>query len=447
MTPIIAKFGGTSVKNFESICGCLNIVRNEPQTRVVVVSAQSGVTNLLVSLAHDPLTSEQRTKVLNDIKAIELPIAKQLEQPEEALDKLDQLFIQLADISAHEELNFRDDLKDELLSFGERMSSLLVTEIANEMGLTALNFDARKVIKTDSRFTSAKPDLVMIKTQCEKVLVPEIQGNVIITQGFIGSDSTMRTTTLGRGGSDFTAALLAEGLGAKICQIWTDVAGVYTTDPRLTEDARPLKELSFEEAAEMATFGAKVLHPATMEPALRNDIHVFVGSSKAPELGGTWIKRQCEVEPNYRAITRRRDQILVTVKTPKMLFAQGFLENVFAIVAKHSISVDLVTTSEISVSFTLDNPPNSINQTLNQSTLTELRELCEVSVEEGYDLITVVGNNMHGEAGAPTAIFNAVTDVNLRLICFGANPHNLSFLVAAESSPSVVKKLHKALFN
>ena len=222
--------------------------------------------------------------------------------------------------------------------------------------------------------------------------------------------------------------------------------GVYTTDPRITDKARPLPELSFEEAAEMATFGAKVLHPATMEPALRQDIKVFVGSSKEPDKGGTIIVRDCEIEPPYRAITRRKEQVMVTVKTPKMMYAQGFLAKVFEIIAKHELSVDLVTTSEISVSFTLDNPPNSVAERLNRETIVELQDICDVTVERGFDLITVVGNNMQTSVGVSSKILSAVSDYQLRMICFGANPHNMSFLVQEQHSDEIVKQLHRVLF-
>jgi aspartate kinase len=295
-------------------------------------------------------------------------------------------------------------------------------------------------------FSQAAPHIGVIKQLAQSLLIPELYTSVIVTQGFVGADEQGRTTTLGRGGSDFTAALLAEAIDAETCEIWTDVIGVYTTDPRITDKARPLSELSFEEAAEMATFGAKVLHPATMEPALRQDIKVFVGSSREPDKGGTWIVRDCKHEPSYRAITRRKDQVMVTVKTPKMMYAQGFLQSVFTIIAKYNLSVDLVTTSEISVSFTLDNPPNSVSEKMNKETLSELSTICDVTVEQGYDVVTVVGNNMHSSTGVSSKIFEAVTDFNLRMICFGANPHNLSFVVSNTDSEEVVKVLHKALF-
>lgn len=442
----VAKFGGTSVADFEAISHCAHVISRNAETRVVVVSAAAGVTNLLVKLAFSPLSQAQITETCDDIRRIEYNILQHIENKTETQPKLDDLLSEVESLGRHEEILHRVDLKDALLSMGERMSSLLCTEVFKQQGIAALNVDVRKVMITDDTHGEATPQVEQIKQRAEQLLQPDLNTHVIVTQGFVGADIQGNTTTLGRGGSDFTAALLAEALGAKSCEIWTDVIGVYTTDPRLTSAARPLPELSFEEAAEMATFGAKVLHPATMEPALRCDIPVFVGSSREPEKGGTWIVRDCEHEPAYRAITRRREQVMVTVKTPKMLYAQGYLEKVFGIIAKHKLSVDLVTTSEIAISFTLDNPPNSVAERLNQATIAELETMSEVTVEKGFDLVTVVGNHMQTAKGVSSRIFAAIADYNLRMICFGANPHNMSFLVNAEDSAEVVAVLHKALF-
>jgi aspartate kinase len=442
----VAKFGGTSVANYAAINNCAKIVVNNPNTRLVVVSAAAGVTNHLVLLANTALTSEQISEVIENIRTIEYAILNELKKPSEVEDKLFALLDELEGYARHEEINFSDALKDSLLSMGERMSSLLVSAVIREHGHEAINFDVRKVLRTDDRYTEATPDIEVIAQLSKQLLQPELEKSIVVTQGFVGADQQGYTTTLGRGGSDFTAALLAEGLGAETCEIWTDVIGVYTTDPRITDKARPLPELSFEEAAEMATFGAKVLHPATMEPALRQNIKVFVGSSKEPEKGGTWIVRDCEHEPAFRAITRRKNLVLVTVKTPKMMYAQGFLATVFDIIAKHDLSVDLITTSEIAVSFTLDNPPNSISEKMNKETLLELSSICDVKVERDFDAVTVVGNNMHSAAGVSSKIFAAVADFNLRMICFGANVHNLSFVVDKNDSEDVVKVLHASLF-
>jgi|TARA_Y100001934_G_scaffold96161_1_gene118783 aspartate kinase len=442
----IAKFGGTSVANYAAMQNCAKIVAGNPATRIVVVSAAAGVTNYLVSLAHTPMTQEQINDTVQSIIDIELAILNALKDKANIEPKLNELLDELRSLASHEEILHRNDLKDQLLSMGERMSSLMFSAVLAEQNVQTLNFDVRKVLRTDSEFGEAAPQIDAIAENAQKLLKPEIANAIVVTQGFVGADEEGRTTTLGRGGSDFTAALLAEGLDADVCEIWTDVTGVYTTDPRITPAAHPLPELSFEEAAEMATFGAKVLHPATMEPAVRKDIKVFVGSSKEPEKGGTWIVRDCEHEPSYRAITRRKEQVMVTVKTPKMMYAQGFLQQVFAIIAKHKLSVDLVTTSEISVSFTLDNPANSVAQRLNRETIAELETICDVKVEHGFDLVTVVGNHMQTGKGVSSRIFAAVSDYNLRMICFGANPHNISFLVNESDSTEIVKVLHSELF-
>lgn len=447
----IAKFGGTSVANYEVMQNCARIVASNSATRIVVVSASAGVTNHLVNLAHSPLTQEQIESTCQSIVDIELAILNKLADKSSVETKLNDLLDEVKSLAFHEEILHRNDLKDQLLSMGERMSSLMFSAVLAEQkvaekNVVSMNFDVRKVLRTDSEFGEAVPQIDTIEALAKQLLAPEIENAIVVTQGFVGADDEGRTTTLGRGGSDFTAALIAEALDADACEIWTDVIGVYTTDPRITAAARPLPELSFEEAAEMATFGAKVLHPATMEPALRKNIKVFVGSSKEPEKGGTWIVRDCVEEPPYRAITRRKDQVMVTVKTPKMMYAQGFLQQVFAIIAKHKLSVDLVTTSEISVSFTLDNPANSVAQRLNKETIAELETICDVKVENGYDLVTVVGNHMQTAIGVSSKIFAAVSDFNLRMICFGANPHNLSFLVNETDSDKIVKDLHKALF-
>jgi aspartate kinase len=281
---------------------------------------------------------------------------------------------------------------------------------------------------------------------CNEVLVEKLADQVLVTQGFIGQDGLGETTTLGRGGSDYSAALLAEALNAKNLAIWTDVVGIFTTDPRITEKARAIKEISFGEAAEMATFGAKILHPATLIPAMRQNIPVFVGSSKEPEKGGTQIKQKVDSNPTYRSIALRREQTLVTVKSPAMLHASGFLAQVFSILAKPELSVDLITTSEISVALTFDNPSGSTQALITSAVVEELEQLCEVTVEHGLSLVAVIGNGLNCAKGIGQSIFQAINDINIRLICHGASANNLCFLVDEADANNVVEKLHNELF-
>ena len=254
----IAKFGGTSVANYEVMQNCARIVASNSATRIVVVSASAGVTNHLVNLAHSPLTQEQIESTCQSIVDIELAILNKLADKSSVESKLNDLLDEMKSLAFHEEILHRNDLKDQLLSMGERMSSLMFSAVlaeqkVAEQNVTTMNFDVRKVLRTDSEFGEAVPQIDTIEALAKQLLAPEIENAIVVTQGFVGADDEGRTTTLGRGGSDFTAALLAEALDADACEIWTDVIGVYTTDPRITAAARPLPELSFEEAAEMAT--------------------------------------------------------------------------------------------------------------------------------------------------------------------------------------------------
>ena len=451
----VAKFGGTSVANFSAMSRCAQIIINSSSTRLVVVSASSGITNLLVKLGNVVLSDEERQSTLDEINAIQQAILAELTQPELVEPVIKQLLQQLTELANNPELISSNKLKDELLSFGERMSSQLFAQVMNQISgqEMAVAFNGRSVLKTDNNYSKAEPNVGLMKQQAESELLPLLQEKVVITQGFIGEDEQGNTTTLGRGGSDYSAALFAEAIDAYALQIWTDVPGIYTTDPRITQMARPISEISFDEAAEMATFGAKILHPATLIPAVRKGVKVFVGSSIEPDKGGTWISREVDYKPAYRAVALRKNQTLLTVKSPNMLHASGFLAKVFAILAEHKLSIDLITTSEISVALTIDNPPNSRVSEMTKACIDELEEFSEVSVEHELALVAVIGNHIHfsqsdtdSEIAGVGRIFNAVEEDQLRLICHGASQHNVCFLVQQDNSESVVRKIHDDLF-
>ncbi len=301
-------------------------------------------------------------------------------------------------------------------------------------------------MRTDDQFGKAVPQPEQIKQQAETQLLPLLDGNIVVSQGFIGSSSQGVTTTLGRGGSDYSAALVAEAVNASTLEIWTDVPGLYTTDPRITPAAQPIKEISFSEASEMANFGAKILHPSTLVPAVRQQIPVFVGSSKAPEQGGTWIRQSVEDAPLFRALALRANQTMVTLTSLNMFHAYGFLAEVFRILAEHKISVDLITTSEVSVSLTLDQTDTGGGApTLPLKAVEELSQLCRVEVEQGLSLVALIGNQMSDTKGSAKDIFGALEDHNLRMICYGASPHNLCFLINEDEAKDVVRTLHASL--
>lgn len=442
----VAKFGGTSVADHQAMLRCAHIIKNDPSNKLVAVSASSGVTNHLVRLSQKDVPATEQIEIITKIKTIQLNITQHLSS-EAALNVLvNDLLAELANLAAQQADNHSVKTADSILSFGEQFSSNIFAEVLKSVGLNAEQFDVRQVMKTNSLYGAAAVDLEQVQSQADAVLKPLLADKVIVTQGFIGQDSLGNTTTLGRGGSDYSAAILAEALNADNLAIWTDVAGIFTTDPRITAKASPIPELSFGEAAEMATFGAKILHPATLIPAMRKNIPVFVGSSKEPEKGGTYIQKKVESNPTYRSIALRREQTLVTVKSPAMLHASGFLAKVFAILAKHELSVDLITTSEISVALTFDNPTGSTQSLITNTVVEELEKLCEVTVEHGLSLIAVIGNDMHVTKGVGFSIFDNIP-ANIRLICHGASANNLCFLVDEKDANPVVEKLHDCLFS
>lgn len=443
----VAKFGGTSVANFEAMSRCAAIIEQNPNTKLIVSSACSGVTNLLVELANGVQDSAQRAEILTKLAAIHQAVLDKLEVADETAAEIVKILDTVTNLAEAASIQASTKLTDHLVACGELMSTYLLTQLMKERGLNAVRFDIRDVLKTDDNFGKAEPQLETIRQLAEQKLVPLCKNHVVVTQGFIGSDPEGNTTTLGRGGSDYSAALIAEAVQASGLEIWTDVPGIYTTDPRIAAKASPIPEISFSEASEMANFGAKILHPSTLIPALRHDIPVFVGSSKEPEKGGTWIRHQVESSPLFRALALRCNQTMVTLRSANMFHAYGFLAKVFEILAKHKVSVDLITTSEISVSLTLDQTDTSGGAPeLPQAAKEELEQLCTVDVEQNLCLVALIGNNMSESKGYAKQVFSTLEDFNLRMICYGASPHNLCFLLHESVSRQAIQKLHTELF-
>jgi aspartate kinase len=341
---------------------------------------------------------------------------------------------------------------DSLLAFGEHLSTQLFAWVLREKNLDVQLEWAGNFICTDSRFGSAAVDLEATYAKVQHFLTANEgfgsdlkPGNVLLTQGFIGADVQGRTTTLGRGGSDYSAALFAEALEAECLEIWTDVAGVYTTDPRVVSTAHAIDEISFDEAAELSIFGGKVLHPAMVKPVRRANIPVRVASSMEPELPGTNIVTNPLNRPVVRTLSVRKEQTLMTLHSLEMLHQPGFLAKVFSILSEHSISVDLVTTSEVSVSLTLDTAHKASNKVeLSEAVLRALNDFCDVEVEYNLALVAVIGNALNQTLGISGQLFSTLKDYNIRLISHGASANNVCFLVDESDAEAVVQTLHQS---
>lgn len=438
---IVSKFGGTSMGDISSMQRAATISM-ERNSNVIVVSATSGTTDKLIEVAKlaSAGNTQECSKIVFGIKERHQSMMNEMPKNFDGLEILNSYFTELdllvQNISLLKELTPR--AHDHILSLGERMSSLIFKEVLKSKlpNKSVVLLDARTVIKTDSNFGKATPLISEISHKCGML----DQSTVYVTQGFIGSDKENNTTILGRGGSDYSAALFAEGLSASTLEIWTDVAGIASTDPRLCPTAQIIHEISYAEAGEMAQYGAKILHPATIAPAVRKSIPVFVGSTFDKDLPGTWIRQDVENRPAVRAITKRTHQTLLTISNPNMLNAYGFMGEIFGLFGKHRISVDCVTTSEISIAVTVDNATLENSKFIN-----DLESIGKVSVETGFALISLIGNDLFNRANLAKSIFSSVDQASVRMMSLGASSYNFNFLVKEEESKNCIQNLHKSL--
>lgn len=433
------KFGGSSVDGAERIRAVAEIVRVRLKERpVVVVSAFRGVTDDLLALARDALAGERgRAQALGRRHH---EVADQLGVGHDILkDVLEELSDLMRGISLVKELTPRT--LDYAASFGERLSSRLIAAYFEKAGIPAKQYDAHQAgLLTDARFGSANP-LPEADAELKKNLW-ETEGVPVLT-GFIGKSPSGDITTLGRNGSDLTAAILGAALGAREIQIWSDTDGIMTADPRLVPAARPIEALSFEEASELAYYGGKVLHPHTLVPAIRKGIPVRVLNTFKPDLPGTCVLAKLETPPpGPRSIAFKRHLSVLSITSPRMLMGWGFLARIFSVFARLEIPVDMVTTSEVTVSVTVDDPRRLAEAAQ------ELGEEFEVKIEKHKAIVCVVGDGIGGIPGIAAEVFSAVRDagVNVLMISQGASKINLAFVIEDADIPKAVLALHQRFF-
>jgi len=451
MKPVVMKFGGTSVEDAPAILRTARIVQGRlarGQRPVVVVSAMAKVTDQLLTAAkaagrgdrNGALALSSRLRHRHcDTSAILLP-AHQGEMQnwiQKEFESLDEI---LRGLSAVGELTPRTN--DMVVSFGERLSSRLVAEAFCDQGIPAVHVDARNCIVTDGQHGKAVPNDALIEARCGQYLRPLIEaGHVPLLGGFIGSTVEGATTTLGRGGSDFTAALIGGGLEAEAIEIWTDVNGIMTADPRVCPDALRVKTISFEEAAELAYFGAKVLHPATILPAVQKNIPVLVLNSRNADNEGTRITALAtHCRSPFKSIAAKRRLTIIDLVASRMLMSHGYLRAVFDVFDQHKCAVDMVSTSEVSVSLTVDS-----NEQL-PALAADLSKLADVTYEGRKALICMVGGNIRGQNGIAAQVFHAVRHINVRMISQGASEINMSFMIDEDDVDEAVRSLHAAFF-
>lgn len=435
---IVMKFGGTSVGDARRIRAVSEIVRSRLSKRpVVVVSAMAGVTDALIGLYQEALRGRGNAEALRERHLL---VLRELGLPRDVLQSdLQELNETLRAI--HRERIVQANDRDLVLSFGERLSSKLVSGSLIREGIPSvpvMSYEAGLV--TDESFGSAEPKLLALRNL--KRTLGKMSAVPVVT-GFLGRTRKGEITTLGRGGSDFTAALVGAALGAEEVQIWTDVNGVLSADPKVVPEAHTIRHLSFAEAAELAYFGAKVLHPKTLLPAMQKDIPVRVLNTHQPEHPGTVVTRMARTSDEIvKAIACKQGIIVVNVVSTRMLLAHGFLANLFQVFKKHRIAVDLLATSEVSVSLTVDREEHL------KEAVGDLEHFSEVQVKKGRALICVVGEGLAHYSGLAGKVFSALgkEKINVEMISQGASKINLSFVVKGDEAELGVRRLHWELF-
>lgn len=446
-TLTVLKFGGTSVQDENAIRQLVKIVQSRSGRRLVVVSALARVTDQLLKIADacEQGASLEALQLAQEVCQRHLLVAERLLLRETKLKLLKDLFAALSTmingLCTIKEVSPRS--RDQIISVGELASSYLVAGAFQAEKIDARWIDARQFITTNSDFNSAQVDFETTNSHITEKLKPGLGSHILVTQGFIASDKRGITTTLGRGGSDYSAAVFGAGLGANKVEIWTDVDGILSADPRLVPDAQVIEQIHFLEAAEMAYFGAKVLHPATIYPALKQQIPVWILNSKNPQARGTEISFNDESKADsICGIAFKKNITLINIYSTRMLGAHGFLKSVFDVFAKYRLSVDLISTSEVNLSLTLD--PQFDPKSL-QEACVELKTFSEVETHEGRALISVIGGGIRKAPGLAAKIFSSISHTNIQMISMGASELNISFVVDTTQADSVVKTLHSTL--
>ncbi len=442
---IVMKFGGTSVKNADSIKNIIEIIKNRNTKSIVVVSAFATVTNTMVQIVESIKLNNinQVVSEIHKLKALHTEISENLNILDDVKDvinyEFDRLNMFATAINIIGEVSNKS--KDLIYSYGERLSSYIISKYAQKANLNCVHINSSEIIITDDNYTEAEVDFIETDLQIHQKLMPLFEDfDTIICGGFIGGTKEKNITTLGRGGSDYSAGIIAASVNADLLDIYTDVDGILTTDPNLIPDAKLIKKLSYIEAAELAYFGAKVLHPKTIFPAVKKNIEVRVLNSFNVNCEGTRIIGIKTNQNALKAIAFRKGITIINITSNRMLGAYGFLSKVFEIFKKYETSVDLVSTSEVSVSLTIDNKFNVDN------IIEGLSAFSSIEVFDNKAIISVIGEGIRTTSGISARFFGVLKDINISMVSVGASEINLSIVVDEINLKNAVELLHNEFF-
>lgn len=436
MNITVAKFGGTSMGTAETIRAVAEILRKISGGAVAVVSATSGTTDALIKLGELAVNGDNWTVEFENLAGKHRKICEELE----VAAGIDNLWRNVRDLL--EELTEKKEMPlniyDLLIGFGERISSKILAGYLNKNGVKAKVVDAYKIIFTDNNFTEGNVDFEKTDVVVREIILPLLEKGVLpVITGFVGQSEDGQYITLGRGGSDYTGGIVAAALAAKELQIWTDVNGIFNADPRLINGAAALPEVSFNEASELAYFGAKVLHPKTIQPAVKKNIPVKVLNTFSPDSPGTVIDN-IETE-SIKSVSSKKGISIINICSSGMLNAHGFLAKIFDVFAKHKVIVDVISTSEVSVSVTVD-------KVIKPELIEELETFSRVNVYEKMAIICLVGGGIKADSEVLGKMFSAISGYSVSMVSQGASQRNITFLVEESNASEIVKILFNTFF-
>ncbi|WP_132054006.1 aspartate kinase [Pseudocnuella soli] len=435
----IMKFGGTSVGKPQRMHDVAQLITKDSDPKIVVLSAVSGTTNSLVEIA-TLLAAQKREEAKEKIDTLEAKyqeFIKELVQGEEALAKAKAILQEHFEfLNIILKISYSEALSKDILAQGELISTKLFSVYLEEQGIDHLLLPALNFMVIDE---NDEPPVPQISKNLKGLLAQHPEKKLIITQGYICRNARGEVDNLKRGGSDYTASLVAAAIQASVCEIWTDISGMHNNDPRVVNKTLPIEQLSFDEAAELAYFGAKILHPASIWPAQQYKVPVKLLNTMEPEAKGTTITSEA-ASKGVKAVAAKDGITAVNIKSSRMLLAYGFLRKVFEIFEKYRTPIDMITTSEVAVSVTIDSD-SALPQIRK-----ELEALGSVETEGNMTIVSIVGNEIADNTQTLQDVFNSLTDVEVRMVSYGGSPHNISILVPAAQKTEVLQKINSGVF-
>lgn len=434
------KFGGTSVGKPQRMHEVAKLITSDGESKIVVLSAVSGTTNALVEIGNF-LLEGKRDEAKQKIDALEnqyKQFVSELVKQQDAIVKANHILKEHFEfLNIILRISYSEALSKDILAQGELLSTKLFSVYLEEQNISHELIPALEFMSIDA---NDEPQVESIREKLTKILQQHASEKIFVTQGYICRNAKDEVDNLKRGGSDYSASLIAAAIKASVCEIWTDISGMHNNDPRIVNKTIPIEQLSFDEAAELAYFGAKILHPASIVPAQQYNVPVKLLNTMEPMDKGTLISEEA-TSKGVKAVAAKDGITAVSIRSSRMLLAHGFLRKVFEVFEKYRTSIDMITTSEVAVSLTID------NDSFLSEVLKELQTFSTVSVDKNQTIVCIVGNEIGKQAGTLKKIFDCVSNINVRMVSFGGSIHNISLLVDASDKKQVLQQLNTGLFN